>query len=326
MTAGMDARSLAHALGGDVVGRDKVTVPGPGHSPRDRSLSIKLDPNAPDGFLIYSHCGDDWKLCRDYVRQRLGLPEWEPGDEQNRRIPPSKIETWDLAMTDAEANVGPRDWNDDELLRIKAARRIWDEADNPRGTLAETYLREHRKLDLTDQLAGAVLRFHFGCPWRDENSGRTIKVPAMIAAFRSIHDDTITAVHRIRLNADGSKVDRRMLGIVSGAAVKLAPLTDELAIGEGVETCMAAQQLGFKPAWALGSVGAISFFPIINGVKRLSLLAETGKVSQQAIKVCGTRWRQQWRRIQIIRPAFGSDLNDAIIHQSMSDELERKAL
>lgn len=50
MTAGMDARSLAHALGGDVVGRDKVTVPGPGHSPRDRSLSIKLDPNAPDGF------------------------------------------------------------------------------------------------------------------------------------------------------------------------------------------------------------------------------------------------------------------------------------
>jgi hypothetical protein len=29
-------------------------------------------------------------------------------------------------------------------------------------------------------------------------------------------------------------------------------------VGEGVETCMAAETLGHKPAWALGSIGAIS--------------------------------------------------------------------
>lgn len=86
----LDARSIARAVGGDVIGSDKVLAPGPGHSPRDRSLSIKLDATAPDGFLIHSHSGDDWKVCRDFVRQKLGLPDWQPGDEQNRRFPHRK--------------------------------------------------------------------------------------------------------------------------------------------------------------------------------------------------------------------------------------------
>jgi len=34
-----DVRAAARALGGDVVGRDQILCPGPGHSPRDRSLA-----------------------------------------------------------------------------------------------------------------------------------------------------------------------------------------------------------------------------------------------------------------------------------------------
>src|SRR5947209_7650722 len=78
----MMAADVARALGGEVAGRDTVLIPGPGHSPRDRSLSIRLDAAAPDGFLIYSHAGDPWQDCRDYVRSRLGLPSWQPGDGQ----------------------------------------------------------------------------------------------------------------------------------------------------------------------------------------------------------------------------------------------------
>src|SRR5262245_58081680 len=33
----LDARQVAHALGGEVAGRDTVLAPGPGHRPRDRS-------------------------------------------------------------------------------------------------------------------------------------------------------------------------------------------------------------------------------------------------------------------------------------------------
>jgi hypothetical protein len=81
-----DARSVAQALGGDVVNRDSVSAPGPGHSRKDRSLSIRLDANAPGGFIVNSFAGDDPLACRDYVRQRLGLPDWQPGDGQDTAL------------------------------------------------------------------------------------------------------------------------------------------------------------------------------------------------------------------------------------------------
>jgi hypothetical protein len=117
----------AAALGGDVSGRETILCPGPGRSPKDRSLSVKFDPTAPDGFLTHSHAGDDGRECRDYVRERLGLPRWQPGDEQRRNVPPRHVDKWDLAAIEAEANEGPRAWTD-EILRIAVARRIWEEA------------------------------------------------------------------------------------------------------------------------------------------------------------------------------------------------------
>jgi hypothetical protein len=98
-------RDIARALGGEVAGRDTVLCPGPGHSQRDRSLAVKLDAAAPDGFLIYSHADDDWRTCRDYVRQRLGQPQWQPGDEQRRSIPPRHIDKWDLSAIEAEIDL-----------------------------------------------------------------------------------------------------------------------------------------------------------------------------------------------------------------------------
>ncbi|GAA0004409.1 AAA family ATPase [Bradyrhizobium diazoefficiens] len=73
----MTPQQVAAALGGEVSGRE-VLAPGPGHAPKDRSLSIKLDSSAPDGMLVHSFAGDDPLQCKDYVRERLGLGRWEP--------------------------------------------------------------------------------------------------------------------------------------------------------------------------------------------------------------------------------------------------------
>ena len=74
----LDARHVAAALGGDVVGRDAVSAPGPGHSREDRSLSVKLVPSTPDGLIVHSFAGDDWQTCKDYVKERLGIEdEWK---------------------------------------------------------------------------------------------------------------------------------------------------------------------------------------------------------------------------------------------------------
>jgi 5S rRNA maturation endonuclease (ribonuclease M5) len=67
---------IADLLGGEVSG-NHVYAPGPGHSASDRSLSVLIDADAPDGFVVNSFARDDAIACRDYVRGRLELPPFE---------------------------------------------------------------------------------------------------------------------------------------------------------------------------------------------------------------------------------------------------------
>ena len=311
----LSLQSIARALGGEVSGR-RVLAPGPGHSPKDRSLAISISNDAPDGFVLHSFANDHWKDCRDYVRQKLNLPDWEPGDDSHgqRRIPQQLIEKWDFAIADATAE--DMRLTEDDLVRIERARNIWNEARDPRGTAAENYLRA-RALDLPAYLAGDVLRFHPHTPWRNENTGQTDRIPCLIAAFHSLDNDEITAIHRIRLDQPEHwpKTQRMMLGVVRRSAVKLGPAGPAMSIGEGVETCMAAMQLGVGTAWALGSAGNISFFPTIDGIAELTILGEPGEASARAVKICGRRWRRASRRVFVSRSSVGSDHNDILMQQ-----------
>src|SRR5262249_48466211 len=68
-----------HAVNyGRLVVDAQILCPGPGHSAKDRSLAVKPDIAAKSGFVVHSHSGDDPIACRDYVRQKLGLPEFQP--------------------------------------------------------------------------------------------------------------------------------------------------------------------------------------------------------------------------------------------------------
>jgi putative DNA primase/helicase len=204
--------------------------------------------------------------------------------------------------------------SDDEARRIERALAIWDEAVDPRNKLVETYLRA-RALKLTDSLAGKVIRYHRACPWGKDANGKTIRVPAMVVAMRSIVTDDITAIQRTRLSQDGKKIERRMLGVAAGAAVKLDAderVTDRLIIGEGVETAMTARQIGLKPTWALGSAGAIAGFPVLDGIAKLMILAENDDASRRTAEACATRWHDAGRKVFINRPTSGNDLNDAL--------------
>jgi hypothetical protein len=307
-----DPRQMARALGGIVSGCNSISAPGPGHGPRDRSLSIRLSPYAPDGFVCYSHAGDDPLACKDFVRERGGLPAWQPGDGRDRRVDPSRVKAFDRAAIGAESE--RRERNGDDWERIKRAKAIWDSATDPRGTVVEKYLAA-RALVLDDAVANKVLRYHAHCPWRNEDRGQTIYIPALVVAFTSIDDNIVTAVHRIRLDQPEGwpKAERKMLGPVARAAVKLDPAGDTLHIGEGVETCMAARQLGHAPAWALGSAGMISKFPLLDGIERLGILRENDGANARAAQFCGGRWHRAGRKVQIVMPTTGNDLNEELM-------------
>jgi hypothetical protein len=75
----IDVQAAARALGGDVSGPHSVLCPAPGHSPKDRSLSVNFKPDNPDlEFVVNPFApGDDPIACRDYVREKLGTPQRE---------------------------------------------------------------------------------------------------------------------------------------------------------------------------------------------------------------------------------------------------------
>jgi hypothetical protein len=97
-------QSLARALGGEVNG-GQVLAPGPGHSPQDRSLSVKLDPSAPDGFVVHSFANDDPIACKDHVRERTGQPAFKPNGHKRRSD--VDIERAMAAVVEARADTGP---------------------------------------------------------------------------------------------------------------------------------------------------------------------------------------------------------------------------
>jgi hypothetical protein len=184
---------------------------------------------------------------------------------------------------------------------VAAALNLWREGLSPRETLAEAYLRS-RSLELDDDVAGEVLRWHAG-------------IGALLALFRDVRTDEPRAISRTYLDREGRKIGRKFLGPVGGAAVKLDPddaVLEGLHIGEGVETCMAARQLGLRPTWALGSAGAIAAFPVLAGIECLTLLAEHDEASARAIEACGGRWYAAGREVLINQADFGKDLNDEL--------------
>lgn len=93
---------LARALGGEVSG-GQVRAPGPGHSVADRSLSVKLDSSAPDGFVVNSFANDDPLACRDYVRERIGLFAFKPNGHGRQRISDDIIERAVMAAASAQS-------------------------------------------------------------------------------------------------------------------------------------------------------------------------------------------------------------------------------
>lgn len=258
-----------------------------------------MSTSSPFGFVAFSHANDDWRECRDYILERLGL---QPSARPRPAPSVSTPRVTKIMQPAYGAN------------HCRFADEIWRAAVHPRGTIVERYLAS-RALVLSDDVAGEVVRFHPNTPWRDEK-GFT-RVPAMISLFRMIDGDEPIAIQRTRLSPDGAKLGRMSLGPTVGAAIKIDPdehVEQGLHLGEGLETCLSARQLHLQPIWALGSAGAIAKFPVLAGIESLTLLSETDKTgaNARAIEECGQRWVDANNEVIVVSPNIGGDINDAL--------------
>jgi putative DNA primase/helicase len=284
----LDLRQAARALGGDIAGRGQVRCPGPGHSPRDRSLAVRF---VADGFIVHSHANDDWRTCRDHVSARLG---WDT------RRPTTKP---------APIRATPQ-LPDDIVDRIGWARALWRATFPAKGTLAERYLVETRRLGLPDS---AAIRFH---P-RLKFSRNGEFLPAMVCAMVDIRTNEFTGIHRTFLTADAQKAGVLTLGRKLGSAIKIDAddvVHEGLAVAEGIESTIAARFI-YRPAWSLIDAGGINGFPVLPGIEHLSIFADNdaNKTGEDAAYECQERWQLAGAEVVIqMPPNVGEDIADII--------------
>jgi putative DNA primase/helicase len=268
----LDPRAVALALGGDV-SRRNVVAPGPGHSRSDRSLSIKIDPAAPDGFVVHSFAGDPAVACREYVRAALGLTS-----SRSRRFFRSHAHSTKLY----------RGGNGD---RTAYALRWWHESASLPGTLGERYLVERRGLPI-----GKLSDMSHALRWHSQRR-------CIVALMTDPNTAAPTGVHRTFIASDGSRLDRKMLG--PQGVVRLSAdedVTLGLGLTEGVEDGLGVLLAGWWPVWAATSAGAIQRFPVLPGIEALTVFADADAVGMTAAEVCAARWLGAGQEATILPP------------------------
>jgi hypothetical protein len=214
---------------------------------------------------------------------------------------------------------------DDMLARVTEAKgstdtlkrglELWDEGKSIAGTLAERYLTDTRKLDLSVLPNGTdtVLRFHPRCPF-GANGARH---PCLVALFRDVETDAPAGIHRIGLTPDANKIKRLTLGRWSSPrAIKLFPVTHKLTIGEGIETVLGAIRCGAitLPAWAMGPKTDIANFPLLPGIKALTILVDRGDpAALDGAETCAARYVAAGIPARWLRTVRVKDFNDLVL-------------
>ncbi len=291
----MRAEAIARALDGRRCGSGWVACC-PAHHDSHPSLSVR--DGAGGKVLLHCHAGCKQDDVIAALRSR-GL--W--ARHADRRL-----------KHRARAAPEPRSedkWGaQDEMRRSEAAARLWRTAFPAQGTAVEDYLRSR---GITVPIPGS-LRFR---PRLKHPSGSVW--PGMVALVTRGTDGQAVAVHRTFLAPGGSgkaPVDpqKMMLGPCRGGAVRLAVAAEQLLIGEGIETCLAAMQASGIPAWAALSAGGIAalILPSLPLAAIVTIAADADPVGMRAALTAAERWHAEGRRVRIARPPTGSDFNDLL--------------
>lgn len=255
----------------------------PSHTDRKASLSIHERENGKLLFRCFAGCS--YEAIRDALRGR----------------PSSKA----LGLGPPATSPVPLDDN----KRTELALRVWRESRPVAGlTLVERYLRD-RGIAIP---VPSTIRFH---PNLRHPSG--IYAPAMVAAVEYIRsENAVIAIHRTWLRDDGSgKValdpQKAALGPIAGAAVRLAPAGETLALAEGIETALSVLQATAIPIWATLGTANLSRVELPDCVCEVLIAADSGEPGERAAHEAAARFMREGRRVRIARPIHG-DFNDAL--------------
>ncbi|MBJ7412516.1 MAG: toprim domain-containing protein [Phenylobacterium sp.] len=256
-----DLREIVKRVGGDIyAGGRAAVVPGPGHSPKDRSLSLRITETGR--VLFHSHAEDSVVECMKY----LGLDQ--------REAKPADRAEWARMKRAREEDERRRRAEDQAFCAS-----IWSQTLSFEGSLAESYLWS-RGLILEDC---PDIRFHPVAPRakpRPPGDERPLPTPhpAMVAVVRS-REGAPLGLHLTYLSLDGQGKafgdrSRLMFGAMRGGCVHLTPPGPKLALGEGIETCLAYRARTGLPAWAALTTSQYATFELPRCTRKLVIAAD----------------------------------------------------
>ena len=205
------------------------------------------------------------------------------------------------------------------------------------GTPGETYLRDVRKIDVSHWAIRRVLEDVETLGWCERTYFRQ---PDLSEPFHELHGQHLGAIVAILTDPvsgartggitrtfihEGRKVGKaRSLGGVGRLGIiRLSPddeVGESLNLCEGIESSLSAMQMGFCPMWATGSTSQLAAFPVINGIARLTVVADNDRKTPVLIaagelaasEVC-QRWADAGRRaVMKISKIDGEDANDIL--------------
>jgi hypothetical protein len=285
----------------DRVGEHRVPCPWCDKGPRDDALAVRVE---PDG-------GATWTCHRCGERGGIG---GKPSGRPHRAAPRPQERQPEPERHDTLAPWGRARWASCETIT--------------HGTPAAAYL-ERRSCELPP--AEGDLRWHPAI--KHHRSGHV--GPALVGLVTDALTGEPISLHRTWIQPDGSgkaAIEKPRLLLArhrSHGVIRLWPddeVTRGLTIGEGIETCLAANWAwGLTPCWAAISAGNFASFPVLPGIERLTLLVDhdfpnpkTGKrTGQEAARALIERYvaagLDPERDIQVrMSPTEGEDIADWI--------------
>jgi hypothetical protein len=191
------------------------------------------------------------------------------------------------------------------------------------GTPGELYFSKTRCID-TDAIADVLERVdaigwhprvYFNQPGHPHHGQRLgCIVGVMTDPLRS---RPTGAISRTYLGPGLKKIGKaKTLGLPAGI-IRLTPnerVTDDLWLAEGLETALSAMAKGFCPVWSTGSTTLMKSFPVLDGIRCLTVIADhdAAGAGEEAARKVEVRWRRAGRIARIFIPEQPGDLNDLL--------------
>jgi putative DNA primase/helicase len=304
---GPDAEDLALALGAQWrCGRWWCLCPM--HQERTASFSISAGDDGRALVHCFGGCGNEDLVAELRARGLWHAGEADPDPEARARAERARRE-----RERRQARKAARD-------RAQVRRLYFGEAGPIKGTLGGLYLEERGV-----EIALDRVRFHRRLERWEQRDGKAYLAghhPALVQLVTDVQDRPV-AIQRTYLRDDGTgKADvpepRKYLGSPMGGAVRLAPVAEELVIGEGVETVASAMQLSGLPGWAALSAAGLAALELPETVRSVLVCADrdANRVGERAGLAAAQRWQGEGRAVRVLLPAEDfADFNDQLVAQ-----------